>query len=458
MKTLVLSPRFTDDSNSLWSAALGAGWDVVRLHGFRVEEAPQEAAIYGETLFADAVAEGLGVSVLGPPDAWLPALPRRYLQREILLTDLEGARTATFPAFVKPPDEKFFAARIYGDAKDLLDTTEGLASTTPVLVSQPVRFEVEYRAFVEGRRVAALSVYIREGKLAEGWHEEPGEREEALAFLGRLLADELVELPPAIVIDVGRLATGGWAVVEGNPAWASGLCDCDPDAVLSVLAAATVPHGSGGRWARDAVWTHPASMSTRERASRVEVEPLSPDRLADFLSFFEGEAFSDNPKWSSCYCQCFYEDHSRVHWPGRTAVENREIATRRIAGGQMQGLLAYRDGRVVGWCNAAPRALLHSLDAEPVPQPERVGTILCFLVAPSARNKGVATALLDAACDHLRRQGLQSVEANPRTGGTGAAENHFGPLRMYLAAGFTVRRTDEDGSVWVTKELLEPHQ
>ncbi len=66
--------------------------------------------------------------------------------------------------------------------------------------------------------------------------------------------------------------------------------------------------------------------------------------------------------------------------------------------------------------------------------------------------------LLDAACEHLRRQGLQSVEANPRTGGTGAAENHFGPLRMYLAAGFTVRRTDEDGSVWVTKELLEPHK
>ena len=32
-------------------------------------------------------------------------------------------------------------------------------------------------------------------------------------------------------------------------------------------------------------------------------------------------------------------------------------------------------------------------------------------------------------------------------------ENHFGPLGMYLAAGFTVRRTDPDGSVWVGKDL-----
>jgi hypothetical protein len=34
-----------------------------------------------------------------------------------------------------------------------------------------------------------------------------------------------------------------------------------------------------------------------------------------------------------------------------------------------------------------------------------------------------------------------------------AAENHFGYLSSYLAAGFTARRTDSDGSVWVGREL-----
>ena len=184
-----------------------------------------------------------------------------------------------------------------------------------------------------------------------------------------------------------------------------------------------------------------------------EIHPLSPARLADFMAFFEGEAFSDNHKWSSCYCQCFYEDHSKVHWASRTAEENRECASQRITRARMQGLLAYHEGRVVGWCNAAPRELLHALDAEPIANPEQVGTIVCFLVAPSARGRGVATALLNVACQYLRAQGLLSVEANPRPGAKGTAENHFGPLAMYLAAGFTVRQTDADGSVWVRKEL-----
>jgi hypothetical protein len=95
----------------------------------------------------------------------------------------------------------------------------------------------------------------------------------------------------------------------------------------------------------------------------VEVEPLSPDRLADFMGFFEGEAFSDNAKWSSCYCQCFSEDHSKVCWPDRTGGENRECASRRITRGEMQGLLAYQAGKAVAWCNAAPRT------SEPTPKP-----------------------------------------------------------------------------------------
>jgi ribosomal protein S18 acetylase RimI-like enzyme len=185
----------------------------------------------------------------------------------------------------------------------------------------------------------------------------------------------------------------------------------------------------------------------------IEVRPLSPDCLADFMAFFEGEAFSDNPKWSSCYCQCFYEDHSKIRWADRAGSENRECAIRRVNSAEMQGLLAYRAGKVVGWCNAAPRTLLHALDDEPVPAAESVGTILCFVVAPRLRGQGIATALLEAACQQLRAQGLRFVEANPRPRAKSDGENHFGPLSMYLAAGFTVRRTDDDGSVWVGKEL-----
>ena len=78
---------------------------------------------------------------------------------------------------------------------------------------------------------------------------------------------------------------------------------------------------------------------------------------------------------------------------------------------------------------------------------------MCFLVEPSHRGRGVARALLEAACNGLRTQGLRIAEANPRTASVSAAENHFGPLSMYLSAGFTVHREDDDGSVYVRRTL-----
>ncbi|MEZ5066295.1 MAG: GNAT family N-acetyltransferase [bacterium] len=185
----------------------------------------------------------------------------------------------------------------------------------------------------------------------------------------------------------------------------------------------------------------------------LRIVPIAPARLADFFTFLERDAFADNPRWASCYCQCFYEDHRQVDWPARTAAENKACATRRAAEGSMQGLLAYEDGRVIGWCNAAPRPLLHALDEEPIADADTTGTIVCFLVSPAARGRGVATALLDAACEGLRAQGLRTVEANPRLDETSDAENHYGPLRMYLRAGFEITRDDGDGSVWVRKSL-----
>jgi GNAT superfamily N-acetyltransferase len=189
----------------------------------------------------------------------------------------------------------------------------------------------------------------------------------------------------------------------------------------------------------------------------IDCLPLVPEREADFFAFFEGEAFADNPRWSGCYCQCFYEDHRVVNWATRSGAQNRACAKRRLAQGEMRGVLAYREGRVVGWCNAAPRPLLHALDEEPLADAETVGTILCFLVAPSARGQGIARALLAAACEQLAAEGLQRVQANPRPNAASPGAHHFGPLSLYLSAGFEIEREDADGSVWVSRRL-QPRQ
>jgi GNAT superfamily N-acetyltransferase len=176
----------------------------------------------------------------------------------------------------------------------------------------------------------------------------------------------------------------------------------------------------------------------------ISIQKLDPGCLPMFLRFFDGDAFSDNPKWASCYCQCFYEDHNVVKWSDRTAEQNRALAC---------SYLVSENDNPVGGCDAAPRRLLHALDDEPTPNAETVGAIVCFLVSPSHRGKGVARALLDAACHGLREQGMTIAEANPRPDARTPADNHFGPLSLYVSSGFGIHRQDADGSLYVRRAL-----
>ena len=185
----------------------------------------------------------------------------------------------------------------------------------------------------------------------------------------------------------------------------------------------------------------------------VEIRELSPALRGDFLAFFEGEAFADNPKWAFCYCQFLYVDHATVNWPARSAASNRAAACGRIDAGRMQGLLAYREGRPVGWCNAAPRLLMDALADEPDPDAAQIGRIGCFVVAKAHRRSGVARALLDAACSMLARQGLTIAEATPLAQTASDAQAHYGPIDLYLDAGFRVHHRDDEGRIVVRRKL-----
>ena len=141
------------------------------------------------------------------------------------------------------------------------------------------------------------------------------------------------------------------------------------------------------------------------------IQPLAPATLPDLLAFFDGDAFSDNPKWASCYCQCFYEDHRVVKWSERTAAQNRTIAIERGNAGTMQGWLAYVDGAVVGWCNAAPR-LLHGSTRSPS---SRAPTAASCALARRARGQRRRDALLqpcDGCAQGLGPRGQSAVGAS----------------------------------------------
>lgn len=181
---------------------------------------------------------------------------------------------------------------------------------------------------------------------------------------------------------------------------------------------------------------------------------LAPDRLADYLHFFDHVAFSDNPRWASCYCYFPLHDPQVIRWHDRSGPDNRGAVQQAVADGSARGVLAYHGAQVVGWCSAGLWAQYPMLrDGPPPPDADRLGVVFCFVVAPGARCQGVATALLDAACASLRRQGLAAVMARPLADAQGDAANHLGPLALYQRSGFTVVGDGGEGHLLVRKAL-----
>jgi hypothetical protein len=239
MPTLIFTPRFTDDSQALWKAAGEMGWKTERLSGWRVPDHLRQLpdpVLYGEALFGPALAEQLGLELGSPAEDWLVRLPMEYKKRAISLSTLGIERSRTDPAFIKPPNDKSFPACVYRGAGLPSDYPDDM----PVLVSDVVQWEKEFRCFVLDRRLCTYSLYSRYGELQrdQGFESDEAEDRELEAFVGQLLADGRVDLPPAIVIDVGFIAGAGWACVELNAAWGAGIYGCDPKAALQVIARA----------------------------------------------------------------------------------------------------------------------------------------------------------------------------------------------------------------------------
>ena len=183
----------------------------------------------------------------------------------------------------------------------------------------------------------------------------------------------------------------------------------------------------------------------------IDIRPLTPQRLPDFLDFFEQRAFTDNPRWASCYCHFPHADHATIAWKDRSAAQNRAATCERIAAETMTGWLAYADALAVGWCNAGPRRFIEGLFDAPEPLADRIGAIACFVIAPAFRGQRIATALLAAACEGLRERGFEWAEAYPHPDAPGAAER--GPLAMYRAAGFGIVKREAEGTLTVRKRL-----
>jgi hypothetical protein len=179
---------------------------------------------------------------------WLPKLPHRWRRRDVQLATLAEARKTTTRSFIKPADEKCFDARIYSSGAEL-PAPGALPDDLPVLVQEVVEWTTEFRCFVLDRKLLTASPYWHNAQLAKSedgfWSASNEQLEDAIRFCKSVLKDPNVTLLDAIALDVGIIQNRGWAVVECNAAFSSGIYACDPIEVLHVLRRACFPLPKG---------------------------------------------------------------------------------------------------------------------------------------------------------------------------------------------------------------------
>jgi GNAT superfamily N-acetyltransferase len=167
----------------------------------------------------------------------------------------------------------------------------------------------------------------------------------------------------------------------------------------------------------------------------IEVHPVDESRIDDWLTFFDRDAFPDNPDWASCYCMNPHEGDGEER-PWR---ETRAEMVGRLGSGATRGYLAYVDGVPAGWVNASYRSTYRKYaDIDPGgPDPRQVVGVSCFVIAPAYRRHGVSTALLERVIADAQARGARFVEGYPRHHADGSdAESFRGTRSMFDARAF----------------------
>lgn len=178
------------------------------------------------------------------------------------------------------------------------------------------------------------------------------------------------------------------------------------------------------------------------------IKPLTPQLLRDYLTFFDSMVFSENPDWVSCYCYHFYFTGPKEAW---SKENNKTAITRLIMEDKHRGYLAYDGDKVIGWCNANNQKSYLVLDVDEVPD-SKVFSVVCFLISPEYRGKGVAGGLLKRINDDCIKNAYDYIEAYPRKDGHSCENNYHGPLAMFQKNGFDI--VEEMNDQFVVRKYL----
>lgn len=175
----------------------------------------------------------------------------------------------------------------------------------------------------------------------------------------------------------------------------------------------------------------------------VRIERASPEHVGGLVALFRRSH-------APCHCRYWHFSGDTNAWLARCAHEEdvnaAELSTSLIAGSpDMSGVVAVREGHVVGWTKIAPAEVLSKVYDQRIYRRlpcfdgsrDGVYAVSCMLIDPDARGTGLAGRLLAGAIAVARSQGARAIEAFPRRGEClREDELGAGPHSVFVAAGF----------------------
>lgn len=141
----------------------------------------------------------------------------------------------------------------------------------------------------------------------------------------------------------------------------------------------------------------------------IKIHPVTTTLWADFEKLF-------GAKGACGGCWCMLWRLKRAEFEAGKGEKNRRAMQALITAGRIPGLLAYVDGKPVGWCSVAPRAHFPALENSRILKPvdaQPVWSISCLFVEKSFRRQGISVALLRAAIDYVKQRGGKIIEGYP---------------------------------------------
>jgi GNAT superfamily N-acetyltransferase len=141
----------------------------------------------------------------------------------------------------------------------------------------------------------------------------------------------------------------------------------------------------------------------------LKFHPVTPKRWKDLENLFG--------KRGACGgCWCMLWRFPRTKWQQQLGEKNRKALKRIVDSGEVPGILAYADGKPIGWCAVAPRETFQLLERSRIMgkvDEKPVWSVVCFFVAKQFRQKGMSVAMLKAAAEYAGKKGAKIVEGYP---------------------------------------------